>query len=696
VNTSSNRYAVLFEPVAIGPRIARNRFFAAAHSLGMGYSQPHATAALRAMKAEGGWGVVCTGVVEIDETSDMMGHQNDRLWDGDDVACHALATRGIHAHGSLAAIELAHAGLGARNLFSRVPILGPASLKCTSPYVPVQSRAMTLDDIMNFRLAHRAAVSRAIDAGYDIVYVYAAHDRALPMHFLSRRYNHRTDTYGGSVENRMRLLRELIEDTRDEAAGRCAVAVRFAVHDFGGGISMEEEGRSVLQALGELPDLWDVNVSPWHFDSATARFEEEGWQEPYIRFVKTLTSKPVVGVGRFTSPDAMVSQIKRGVLDFIGAARPSIADPFLPEKIRSGRIETIRECIGCNVCASTEMYGVPIRCTQNAVIGEEWRKGWHPEVIPSFKDMETALVVGAGPAGLEAALTLARRGVTVSIAESASELGGRLRWERHLPGAATFARVRDHRLHQLERMSNVEIFRESTLSASDILEFGANHVFLATGSSWRVDGIGPSTPAGIAGIASAPSDWILSPERVVDCVRSGIPIAGPVIVYDDDHYYVGHSIAELLRATGLNVTLVTPLMGVSQWSYYTLELRRLEDRLERAGIDVIVKSRVVEINQSALRLSSDASGSWRTAGCFVPVTLRIPSSNLMTELSAREAHWKVAGIRSVHLIGDALAPGTVAAAVYAGAMAARDLGAARPGHFRRERIVLDDRPPAAP
>jgi dimethylamine/trimethylamine dehydrogenase len=137
-------------------------------------------------------------------------------------------------------------------------------------------------------------------------------------------------------------------------------------------------------------------------------------------------------------------------------------------------------------------------------------------------------------------------------------------------------------------------------------------------------------------------------------------------------------------------------MGVSQWSYYTLELRRLEDRLERAGIDVVVKSRVVEINQSALRLSSDASGSWRTAGCFIPVTLRIPSSNLMTELSAREAHWKAAGIRSVHLIGDALAPGTVAAAVYAGAMAARDLGAARPGHFRRERIVLDARPPAAP
>ena len=219
------------------------------------------------------------------------------------VACHRLATDAIHVKGALAAVELAHLGLGARNLYSRVPSLGPASLKCTSAYVPVQSKAMTLKDIGRFRAQHRAAVRRALQAGYDIVYVYAGHDRALPLHFLSRRYNQRTDAYGGSVDHRMRLLRELIEDTLEEVAGRAAVAVRFAVHDFSGGLSVEEEGRAVLGALGHLPDLWDVNVSPWSHDSSTARFEEEGWQEPYVRFVKELTDKPVAGVGRFTSPE---------------------------------------------------------------------------------------------------------------------------------------------------------------------------------------------------------------------------------------------------------------------------------------------------------------------------------------------------------------------------------------------------------
>ena len=147
------------------------------------------------------------------------------------------------------------------------------------------------------------------------------------------------------------------------------------------GITCESEGREVVEMLAELPDLWDVNISEWNNDSATSRFEKEGYQEPYISFVKSLTSKPVVGVGRYTSPDTMVSLIQRGVLDMIGAARPSIADPFLPKKIEEGRIDEIRECIGCNICVAGDWLSVPMRCTQNPSMGEEWRRGWHPERI---------------------------------------------------------------------------------------------------------------------------------------------------------------------------------------------------------------------------------------------------------------------------------------------------------------------------
>jgi dimethylamine/trimethylamine dehydrogenase len=264
---------------------------------------------------------------------------------------------------------------------------------------------MDKEDIRSLRRSYRAAVQRAKEAGYDIVYVYAAHDASVLWHFLTPAYNFRTDEYGGNFENRVRLLREVLEETKEEARDEIAVAIRFAVHELSGprAILSTGEGRDVVERLAELPDLWDVNVSGWSRDSGTSRFDPEGAQEEFTSFVKTVTSKPVVGVGRFTSPDAMVSQIRRGVLDLIGGARPSIADPFLPNKIKDGRVDEIRECIGCNICVASDAYSIPLRCTQNPTMSEEWRRGWHPERIPAAPEPKNLLVVGSGPAGLECA-----------------------------------------------------------------------------------------------------------------------------------------------------------------------------------------------------------------------------------------------------------------------------------------------------
>ncbi|MEI7769617.1 MAG: hypothetical protein WCI67_06500 [Chloroflexales bacterium] len=417
----SDAFSILFEPVRIGPVTAPNRFYQVPHCNGMGHRMPQSLAALRGVKAEGGWGVVCTEEVEIHHSSDLAPYIEGRLWDDRDIPALALMAEAVHAHGALAGIELTHNGHDAPNYYSRATPLGPRDIGLMggTGYEPGQARRMDREDIRSLRRWHRAAALRAKRAGFDLVYCYAGHGLSLAMHFLLSRYNDRSDEYGGSLANRVRLLRELIEETKDAVGDACAVAVRLAVDELLGdeGLTSQGEAYEIVAMLADLPDLWDVNISGWSNDSATSRFAQEGYQEPYIAFVKGLTSKPVVGVGRYTSPESMVSAIRRGVLDMIGSARPSIADPFLPAKIRAGQIEDIRECIGCNICVSSDMKCVPIRCTQNPTMGEEWRRGWHPERIAPLRRAAEVLVVGAGPAGLECARALGQRGYQVAIAE---------------------------------------------------------------------------------------------------------------------------------------------------------------------------------------------------------------------------------------------------------------------------------------
>ena len=544
--TRDPRYDILFEPVRIGPVTARNRFYQVPHCTGMGWTQPEALARMRGIKAEGGWAVVATEETEIHPTGDCEPFHEGRLWDDRDIPAMALMADAVHEHGALAAIEIMHHGASAANWGTRLAPIAP-SHRPILYYSPLQARAMDKQDIRDLRRWHRDAAIRSKKAGFDIVYVYATHDLSIAQQFLERRKNDRIDEYGGSLENRARLLRELIEDTKDAVGDRCAVAVRFAADELIGeaGLTHDGESRDVIEMLAELPDLWDVNLSSWPNDSQTSRFAKEGFQEEYTRFVKQVTSKPVVGVGRFTSPDTMVSQIRRGIMDFIGAARPSIADPFLPKKIEEGRIDEIRECIGCNMCVSSDYTSTNLRCTQNPTMGEEWRRGWHPETIAPKKSEGSVLVVGAGPAGLEAALSAARRGFEVHLAEAGPELGGRVSRESRLPGLSEWARVRDWRVTQLQRMDNVSIYRGSQIEADHVLEFGARHVAIATGGTWRRDGVGRESGFPVPGF-DGPT--VYTPD---DLMTGRVPTEGPVIVWDDDHYYMGGVLAELCRNAGL-------------------------------------------------------------------------------------------------------------------------------------------------
>ena len=682
------RYDVLFEPVKIGPVTARNRFYQVPHCTGLGWLRPRMVAHLRATKAEGGWGVVCTEYCSIHPASDDLPHPYASLWDQGDIRAHSMMTELVHEHGSLAGAELWVGGARTTNLFSNEVAMDVASLP-NSIGVPYQARAMDKADIRELRRWHRNAALRARDAGFDIVYVYATHHYLLS-HFLSAKTNTRSDEYGGSLENRVRLVRELIEETKDAVGDRCAVAVRFSADDEGGvdGNPVINEHRDMIEMLAELPDLWDINIQDYSREMGTSRFIKEGSLEAYMSFVKSITSKPVVTVGRFTSPDAMVSQVNRGIVDFIGAARPSIADPFLPKKIEEGRIDEIRECIGCNICYTGDSTGTPIRCTQNPTISEEWRRGWHPEKIAPKGSDASILVVGAGPAGLEATRALGRRGYHVMLAEAEHSLGGRVSRESNLPGLGEWARVRNYRVHEIQQMENIDVYFDNRMDAEHVLAVEANHIVIATGASWQADGRGlfNKTPLGELG----PADQVFTPD---DIMAGRLP-EGPTLIYDDDHYYMSSVIAELLRAKDIPVTLVTPETIVSAWGDKTSEQGRVQRRLMELDVQLITSHGLASFNGHEAQIDCTYTGNRKSIAveALVTVTMRSPNDRLFHELQQSIASASDYKPDSLTRIGDCLAPSIIAGAVFSGHRYARELDTEvdPDNHMKYDRVFFED------
>ena len=688
----NSRFDTLFEPVRIGPVTAPNRFYAVPHASGLTNIMPRMRAGFRATKAEGGWGVVCTGYVSVHPTADDSPLPYATLWDDNDVRSHALMTDAVHAHGSLAGIELWHGGGSVSNKTSRFPPLSPSGLSWMATHVGFmgnqRSKAMDAGDIRNLLRWQAEGARKARRAGFDIIYVYAGMGY-LPYEFLLPEWNRRTDEYGGCVANRVRIVRELLEVTRDAVGDKCAVALRISLEELRGRRSERaaSEAHEVVELLADVPDLWDVKLDSSPTDCAPSRFTGEASHEPVIEFVKQITSKPVVGVGRFTSPDTMVSQIRRGVLDLIGAARPSIADPFLPKKIDAGREQDIRECIGCNICISSWHDSVPVRCTQNPTVGEEWRRGWHPERFAAAASDSTVLIVGSGPAGLECALTLARRGYRVSLAEAAASFGGRLRFETTLPGLAAWGRVLDWRLGQLQQLSNVTLYAGNLLTVNDILELEHQRVVIATGAQWTRMLYSPlELPVG-----ELEHSRVYTP----DDVAAGAHLDGPIVVFDFDNYYMGSAIAEHLTQSADSVTYVTPAGHASAWAIMTNEQPQVHRALANAGVQLLTLSRVVRFELGEVVIANLFTGEERRLPCrsLVIVGARMARNELYQALMLRQQELAPAGILSVDRIGDALAPGAIVHAVHSGHRYARELDSSAGSElYRRDAPLVQEQP----
>jgi dimethylamine/trimethylamine dehydrogenase len=700
-------YDILFEPIRIGPKTLKNRFYQVPHCMGAGSEKPGLQAYHRGMKAEGGWAAVCTEYCSISPESDDSSRYSARIWDEGDVQNLATMCDEAHRFGALAGIELWYGGAHAPCFESRATPRAPSQF-ATRYERNIFPRYMDHDDITQVQGMYVEAALRAREAGFDIIYVYGAHSY-LPFQFLSPVYNKRTDRYGGSFENRARFWRESLIKVREAVGDDCAIASRFAVDHLLGSSSIQvgEDGIRFVEYVDELVDLWDLIAGDLEENAAPSRFFAENHEAPYVKQVKAgnHTDKPVVGVGRITNPDTMLRIIKSGQWDIIGAARPSIADPFLPRKIDEGRLEDIRECIGCNQCISRVESGGPLVCTQNATAGEEYRRGWHPERFhPAANSEKSVLVVGAGPAGMECAMVLGKRNMSaVHLVDAEREIGGCVNWISQLghsdgkptamPGSARglgeWKRIVNYRQIQLDKLRNVEVHTNSRLSPEDVFSYGADIVIIATGCSFATNGLNPDTLDPIEG-ADTSLDWQLTPDEVVAGTKQ---IGRRVVVLENEDYFMGASIAQQLAGEGHDVHLVTPARGIAGFMELTLELPMLLRDLYRLGVHIHTYTMLDKIERGvchAYNIWDPAQVQQLEADSVVLCTARISNDALYRHLKSDPQRLEDEQINAVYVIGDAAAPRMIVESIFDGHRLAREIDSpdpATPLPFIRERRV---------
>jgi dimethylamine/trimethylamine dehydrogenase len=327
-------------------------------------------------------------------------------------------------------------------------------------------------------------------------------------------------------------------------------------------------------------------------------------------------------------------------------------------------------------------------CTQNPTAGEEYRRGWHPEEVPPAANADrTALVVGAGPAGMECAIILAKRGLeVVHLVDAGDDLGGHLGWVTRLPGLGEWGRLIDHRRVQISKLANLEFVPGTRLDAAAVCEYGAAIVVVATGARWALDGHNGMTRGTIAG-ADASLPRVLTPEQLM---LEGKEVPGRrVAVVDYEGYFAGACLAERLALAGHEVTIVTCFDAISPHCDQTLEGYPVRSRLHELGVGSLRGVTVRSIEPDGLDCEGEfGSRHQLAADAVVLVTQRLSDDALYRELAADPARLAAAGIEALHRIGDCVAPRLIADAIFDGHRLAREIDSpdpARPLPYLRER-----------
>ena len=609
---------------------------------------------MRAYYAERAKGGVAAVIVEGGAVHDTTVKFPNYLWGHKEeiIPSYMALQKELSKYDCKTIIQLVHSGGRMSSHDSRLPLWAPSDVRSAiSPEIP---HAMTTDEISQVLDGYEKSFKNAVEGGVDGIEIHAAHEYLLGQ-FLSPLNNLRSDEYGGSMDNRMRLLNEVVMLARKTVGDEMVVGIRINGSDLVDASLNNDDYVEVAQNIEALASVDYLSIS-----AGTSRDNHmivppmdtpEGLYVDYAANIRAAVTLPVMAVGRLKNPQLAEEVIATGKADVVAQARALIADPFWVQKLNEKSPQQIRPCIGCNQGCFGYLYtNRPITCAVNPAVGHERTIGHGTETSSSG----SVLVVGGGPAGMEAAIAARERGLEVTLAEASDTLGGQIPLASSIDPRAELRTIIDYQIGELYRLG-VDVKLETPIDVSEIDNLKPDTIIIATGSQPRTS---PFTSDGSIPVI-APIDVMALPETYSDT---------NIIVVDHVAHFPAYAPAEALKDAGAEVMVITPKLFVGSLLDQATMVRTLR-RLASKGIQMVPNTAVVKISDGLLHVQDTLSGQMRTEE---PDVIIAAVGNQAVETLSDELT-KTIHYSNVHIIGDASAPRTILEAIREGRIAGRSI-----------------------
>jgi 2,4-dienoyl-CoA reductase-like NADH-dependent reductase (Old Yellow Enzyme family) len=589
-------------------------------------------------RAKGGVGCVVTESLATDPT---VGRGGVPAYDDETRPGFARLAEALHDRGALIIGQLNHGGR--QHLASEVPrLVGPSSLAC--PYSGGTPHALDIQEIRSIVEGFTRSAANLQAAGLDGVEVHAGQGHLI-QEFLSPFSNNRMDDYGGSPGNRVRFLFEILDGIRSECGPTFVVGLRLGAEEFTDGGLHLSDSKEIAKQVASRGQLDYVSVTQGNFNSIAHHTPDRRFPTtPYVGFAGEIRSVvsglPVVACGRILTPDAAEKILRTKAADIIGLCRPLLADPDWVRKAQGGRPDEIRRCISCNQCWGWISRGRPIGCVHNATTGRELTS----QITPAAR-RKRVLIVGGGPAGLEAARVSALRGHEVTLLEGKDGLGGAVVDASSAPGDHEIGWVADYLVNSVRR-AGVLIRTSSFATPETVLATGADVVVIATGATDRtmVPGLGPATPVCSGRAALSDSGNLVE----------------SVLILDQDGYYEPIGVARHLASRGAKVYMATRFFEVGREIPATSRISALAD-LDQRGVTFFPTTWLEGSGDGCISMRNVLSNrEWKLEGIDRVVVTgdRVADDGLYRDLAEK--------VGEIYRIGDAYMPRRIADAVREG------------------------------